>query len=267
MLKTSPENSDILGRLHDRQTVSHLDYYFAVYMARVFSYEDPLVKATCALVSSALSQGQVCLDLTSMAGQAISMSENEDAGVRLPGIEMWLSALEAAPMVAKSGNGNPCRLPLVLDTDGCLYLSKYFDFQERLVKVLAERIRSRPHPLEPDFVNSQIRQYFTREDIEHTRPQRRAVVTALQSGFTVVSGGPGTGKTYITRIIREILETHAQARHLPSPPVSVAGSHRTGCIPASGWGHHSFGADPQKRPARIHPWKTKSPGGGCGDHR
>ncbi len=181
------------------------------------------------------------------------MSENEDAGVRLPGIEMWLSALEAAPMVAKSGNGNPCRLPLVLDTDGCLYLSKYFDFQERLVKVLAERIRSRPHPLEPDFVNSQIRQYFTREDIEHTRPQRRAVVTALQSGFTVVSGGPGTGKTYITRIIREILETHAQARHLPSPRfLSLAPTGRAASRLQDGATIHSVLIPRKDRPGFIH---------------
>jgi exodeoxyribonuclease V alpha subunit len=164
-----------------------------------------------------------------------------------------MDALDAAPMMGKPGDEDPCRLPLVMDTDGCLYLSKYYDFQERLVQALAERIRSRPQPLEPDFIHSQIRQHFSHGDFEHTRPQRQAVATALQSGFTVISGGPGTGKTYITRIIREILETHARARLLPSPRfLSLAPTGRAASRLQDGATIHSVLIPRKDRPGFVH---------------
>lgn len=214
MLKTHPENRDILNRLHDREAISHLDYYFAVYTARMFACEDPLIKMTCALVSSALARGHVCLDLKALSGRMMPVPKKDGPQIRLPQLETWLNTLTAAPMVGRPEEGDPCRLPLVLDTDGCLYLAKYYDFQERLVKNLSERIRTRSNPVAPAFIRSRIQQHFS-GDPEQSRPQRQAVATALQSGFTVISGGPGTGKTYITRIIRDILQAHVEVLHQP----------------------------------------------------
>jgi exodeoxyribonuclease V alpha subunit len=253
MSKTHPENNDILDRLHVREEISHLDYYFAADMARVFSCENPVAKISCALVSSALARGQVCLDLKAMAGQVIASSEKGGAGVRLPGLATWMDMLTAAPMVAQAGDEAPCRLPLVLDTDGCLYLSKYYDFQERLVQALTSRLRSRPRPLDPAFVSSQIERHFSRGDPELTHPQRQAVATALHSGFTVISGGPGTGKTHITRIIREILEAHAHARHLPPPRfLSLAPTGRAASRLQDGATIHSVLIPRKDRPGFVH---------------
>lgn len=253
MLKTSAENSDILERLHVREAVSHLDYYFATYLARVFSQEDPLVKIACALVSSALARGHVCLDLKALSGRELLSPGKEGPPIRLPQFEEWFKVLHAAPMTGKPGDEAPCRLPLVLDTDGCLYLSKYYDFQERLVQVLADRIRSRPQALAPAFVRSQIHRHFSRKDSEHTRPQRQAVATALQFGFTVISGGPGTGKTYITRIIRDILEAHALAFGLPAPRfLSLAPTGRAASRLKDGATIHSVLIPRKDRPGFVH---------------
>jgi exodeoxyribonuclease V alpha subunit len=253
MSKTSAENTDILERLHAQESVSHLDYYFARYMAQVFSQEDPLVKMACALVSSALARGHVCLDLKALSGRELSPPRKQGASIRLPGFEEWCRVVAAAPMVGNPGDEAPCRLPLVLDTDGCLYLSKYFDFQERLVQALSDRIRSRPHSLAPAFVRSQIERHFNREDAEHTRPQRQAVATALQSGFTVISGGPGTGKTYITRIIRDILEAHAAANGLPPPRfLSLAPTGRAASRLKDGATIHSVLIPRKDRPGFVH---------------
>ena len=41
MLKTYPENSDILNRLHAREAISHLECYFAVYVAGLFACKYP----------------------------------------------------------------------------------------------------------------------------------------------------------------------------------------------------------------------------------
>lgn len=253
MLKTHPETGDVLRRLHGHEAISHLDYYFAVYMAQVFSHEDPLVKTSCALVSSALAQGRVCLDLKTMAGRLISLPGKEVPQIRLPGFETWVDALTAAPMVGKPGDQDPCRLPLVLDTDGCLYLSKYYDFQERLVQALASRIRSRPFPLDPEFVCSQINRHFNPGDFEHTRRQRQAVATALQSNFTVISGGPGTGKTHIIRIIRDILQAHAHACGMPSPRfLSLAPTGRAASRLQDGATIHSVLIPRKNRPGFVH---------------
>lgn len=253
MLKTYPEKSDILTQLHVHEAITHLDYYFADYMARVFSHDDPLVKISCALVSGALTRGQVCLDLKALSGREIPLPRKEGHPIRLPRFETWMNALNTAPMVGKPGDEDPCGLPLVLDADGYLYLSKYYDFQKRLVQTLTARIRFRPDPVEPEFVRSQIERQFNPVDFKQTRPQRQAVATALQSNFTVISGGPGTGKTYIARIIRQILETRARVRHLPLPRfLSLAPTGRAASRLKDGATIHSVLIPRQNRPGFVH---------------
>jgi exodeoxyribonuclease V alpha subunit len=240
-----------IDRLHAQSAISHLDYYFATWMARVFSHDDPLVQAAGALVSSSLADGHVCLDLKTVGGSVLPLAHGET--IRLPEADVWISALAAAPMVGTPVDRDPCRFPLVLDTDGCLYLSKYYDFQNRLIQTLAERIRSRSRPLDPAFVSSAIEKGFKDQHPEHTRAQKQAVATALQNDFAMISGGPGTGKTYITRIIREILFAHADAcgesrpRFLFLAPTGKAASRLQG-----GATIHSVLVPRKNRPGFVH---------------
>jgi exodeoxyribonuclease V alpha subunit len=242
-----------IDRLHVRQVISHLDYYFAVYLAQVFSHEDPLVKSAAALTCRALADGNICLDLKTISGQMEWLVPGEVTGSRVPDFEDWMKALMAAPMVGRSESSDLCRFPLVLDSDGCLYLSKYYDLQTRLVQALAARIQSRPRAVDPGFVHAAVEMRFRDQNPAHTRLQKQAVITALQHNFTVISGGPGTGKTHITRIIRDILSANAHNRGLPAPRfLSLAPTGRAASRLPDGATIHSVLIPRKNHPGFIH---------------
>ncbi|MCF8112935.1 MAG: exodeoxyribonuclease V subunit alpha [Desulfotignum sp.] len=242
-----------IDRLYENEVISHLDYYFAVHVSQVFSHDDPLVLTACALASKALADGEICLDLKAVSGTSLVLPKEQDAMIRLPKIDVWTKALRSAPMVGNPVDKNLCRLPLVLDSDGCLYLSRYHDFQNRLIQALAARIRSSPRPVDPDFVRFSLDEWFTEQNPDHTCYQRQAVTKALHHNFTVISGGPGTGKTHITRIIREIIQAHARSLGLKSPRfLSLAPTGRAASRLQDGATIHSVLVPRKNRPGFIH---------------
>jgi len=89
-----------LSILHDLQLVSHLDYYFAKNMGQVFHETSSLVLASCALVSKALADGHICLDLKSLASTRLNLFE-QDLCINFPGLEEWVNTLAGSSMVGK----------------------------------------------------------------------------------------------------------------------------------------------------------------------
>ncbi|WP_250472021.1 AAA family ATPase [Caballeronia sp. GAFFF1] len=89
-------------------------------------------------------------------------------------------------------------LPLVIDEDGRLYLARYFDYERRLALALVERARAaRVTVSGPELAahGARIARYFGRSAGDDIDWQRVAALVALPGRLTIVSGGPGTGKT------------------------------------------------------------------------
>jgi exodeoxyribonuclease V alpha subunit len=249
-----------LTTLHDLQLISHLDYYFAKTMADSFFEKNSLVLASCALVSKVLSEGHICLSLKNTANTCLG-NLDEDVCIKLPDYNQWVKALTETAMVAtpfsdsigpglsapdltgpdligpeligsdligsdltgSDMTGLGKKTPMVLDPAGNLYLSKYYDFQERLVLNLGYRIEYTQKQMDKKFVDKYLDHFFSGQNSEDMEKQREAVNKALTSNFVVISGGPGTGKTHITTIIRTILELYAKEQEKPLPRIiSVA---------------------------------------------
>jgi exodeoxyribonuclease V alpha subunit len=205
-----------------------MDYYFSSTMANIFKRSGPLEVLSAALTCRALSHGSICLDLAGVAGTALTTPEGK-ALVRLPGLDRWRNVLEHSAMVGRqvfhgaekedTGAFRGDRYPLVLDRDNNLYLSRYYDFQCRLSDNIRARIQ-RPIPgPDDDFLNHRLSSYFDGQDHARTLGQQQAVKKALCAGFVMVSGGPGTGKTYITDIIQTLLVAWSRENYLPVPRV------------------------------------------------
>lgn len=219
---------DDLDILHESGFFSHLDYYFAMTMASIFKDSSALEVLSAALTCRALFKGCICLDLSGVAGSVLKTSEGKEL-IQLPELKCWCHILENSVMVGRQVSN--CREkkddtalwigkhPLILDRHNNLYLSRYYDFQCRLSANIRARIKGRIPGPDDEFVNHRPAAFFDGEDIHRTFGQQQAVKKALCAGFIMVSGGPGTGKTYITDIIQTLLIAWADENDMAPPRV------------------------------------------------
>ncbi len=236
--------------LHELGLVSHLDYYFALNMAQVYTDASSLAALTCALVSRALSQGHICLDLEEMANTILVPGGQGQNSIALPDLDSWCDHLNTQDMVGKAIQSEK-QHPLILDRDNNLYLSKYHDFQNRLVHNIAHRLSHRlsiaTSPMDGAFIKEGLDRFFAGQDPAHIAGQKEAVQKALTHNFLVISGGPGTGKTHITSIIRRLLEEWARQNQDPVPKIiSVAPTGKAASRMEQGATIHSL-LKPQKK--------------------
>ncbi|MCG8567599.1 MAG: exodeoxyribonuclease V subunit alpha [Desulfobacterales bacterium] len=205
-----------LNLLHSHGLISHLDYYFARSTASIWPDTPELVRIALALAAQAVEKGDVCLDLNGTHGEKWVSQEAEGDWFCLPDRKTWESELRDSPLVCSGGRAVSYKtFPLVLDGQGYLYLTRYYDFQNRLTDNLARRFSGRSMRLDPEFVRGRIASHFQGQNPDHVRYQKEAVEKALSNDFVVISGGPGTGKTHITNLIKSILREWVENQGLP----------------------------------------------------
>lgn len=94
--------------------------------------------------------------------------------------------------------------PLILEQDR-LYLRRYWQYEQQLVARLAELGRPRSAAAADEAL---LDRYFPQPAGAEVDWQRRAAAAALAQGLTIISGGPGTGKTTtVVKILALLLES------------------------------------------------------------
>jgi len=202
-----------INNLFEVQFFSNLDYYFARSMGKAFKESESIVLASCALVSKALSDGHICLDIKEISKTVTSISKLSDDRVKFPDFDIWVKALKKSSIVSDT-----ISTPLVMDSGHRLYLSRYFDFQNRLICNIARRISLRPLHMNEAVIDEMLAACLTGKD-KHFLNQRKAVKNALFNNFTIISGGPGTGKTFIISIIKKTILSYAAKYNLVQPKI------------------------------------------------
>lgn len=134
------------------------------------------VAQQAALVSQATSNGHVCIRLRG----------NEQHTAR-----QLRQQLLASGIVTRASAG-PVR-PLVLDMENRLYLARYFDYEQRLAQVI--RSRQADHPFTPGPAALAALDAAFAGSTQQPDWQKIACALALRNRLTIISGGPGTGKT------------------------------------------------------------------------
>lgn len=87
----------------------------------------------------------------------------------------------------------------------CAYLTEYYDAEMFIAKKLS-LLMSVFRRDSADDVSRLVEQVEHEEGIEYAAKQKKAIVSALENGVMVLTGGPGTGKTTVIRAIIRIGE-------------------------------------------------------------
>jgi exodeoxyribonuclease V alpha subunit len=144
-------------------------------------------------------------------------------GAGLPGeapvcsADRLMVALRLSELVGSPGAARP----LILDGDR-LYLHRYHDYEVRLAAHVRRLTEHVPDPVDaaPLLAGGVFDYDWVAPGQSHW--QAVAAYVALRHRLVVISGGPGTGKTYtVLRLIRLMIEA-ALARSAPAPVVRLA---------------------------------------------
>lgn len=192
-----------------------------------------LVELATALCVLALRQGSVCIDLTAPTPVLPAQGE-APAPVTWPDPGETVAALARSPLVAL-GPQAPDPAPLRL-VDGLLYLDRYWAYERSVAREVTTRLAHRPtvdeqrlaaalvrlfpdpHPARLDLRPGTAGAGSARQPRPGPDEQRVAAAVAALRGYTVITGGPGTGKT---TTVAKVLAALAEAADTP-PRIALA---------------------------------------------
>ncbi len=205
-----------------------LDVAFAQFLHREAKDAPPLLLLAAALASHQLGRGHACLDLAVTLDNpnfALSLPPESDSLLE-PALQVppphpaqvlssltladWQAALHEPELV----DDGTAITPLVLKGQR-LYLQRYWQYEQQVWLALDDRLqRWQDQHIHCATVRSILDILFP---VKSSRPngQKIACALAVRSGFSIITGGPGTGKT--TTVVRLLALLQALALSTKSP--------------------------------------------------
>ena len=234
--------TDLLHTLHawaDQGWLRRIDSALAAFVQEQDPQAAPAVLVASALLAQMEGRGHSCLPLTKLVQPAaallgwpdLAQLELQTLWSSLPTeLDGWVQALKNCRLVRQaltdqaSGQDEPdLGQPLVLGgtrTAPLLYLRRYWVYEQQVASAITERA-ARLQPVDRALARQWLDRMFAPQPIEpgesgpRTDWQKIACALALRSGLTVITGGPGTGKTYTAaRLLALLLAMSPDASRL-----------------------------------------------------
>lgn len=196
-----------------------LDRAFVQFLNRQSPNANSTVLLAAALLSQQLAQGAVYLDLQALSQdpvQSLAVGESVDLDwLKQYQLNDWLTALSQADDLVATGEGNT---PLVLDVvHKRLYLRRYWQYQQTVTQVIDRLVQPVRDSL-PEQVKAEIAGLFPPQNSAQTDWQKIACVVALRAKFSIITGGPGTGKTTtLTKLLAVLIKMASADASLGRP--------------------------------------------------
>jgi len=197
----------MLAEPEARRVLRPLDVAFARFIAECDPAAEPSLLLLAALASRQLGDGHPCLDLHALDALAVEQAWPAS----------WLTLLAEAPAPASRllarADGQPADAPLVLDRHR-LYLRRYWNYECRVAEGIAARLAEPALPAAA--LHDELQRLFPAASPEAIQWPRVACALAARSAFSVITGGPGTGKTTTVVRLLGLLQTLHLREH-PAP--------------------------------------------------
>lgn len=181
----------------ERGWLRPLDAAFAQFLASQDPAASPVLPLLGALVSRQQADGHLCLDLSAWESLADDAGWPASWRTVLAEVSGASSSLLPSALVAPSDDASSSASPLVLDGSR-LYLRRYWNHEQRVAQAIGQRL-ARTNDVSP-LLSAQLSRLFPASSGDDPDWQRVACALAARGAFTVITGGPGTGKT--TTVVR-----------------------------------------------------------------
>ncbi|MCW2654359.1 MAG: exodeoxyribonuclease alpha subunit [Mycobacterium sp.] len=198
--RTAVGAAGLLRTFGDAGVIEAADVHVAQRLTALAGESDEGVALAVALAVRALRGGSVCVDLTSVEAQV------DVADLPWPNAEEWIAAVRASPLL-----GSPPVLRFY--ENNLLYLDRYWREEQQVCDDLLAMLATKPPELLPD-----VGRLFPKGFEE----QRVAAEIALSQGLTVLTGGPGTGKTTTVARMLALLAEQAELTGTARPRIALA---------------------------------------------
>lgn len=191
----------LLREFCEASMIQMIDFHLARRLAQLVDEADPEVQLALALAARELRLGSACVDLATAPEVLQSEVQHDDGSAASAPVlpwpsdtQQWVAKVAVSPAVAAPGEpARPFRL-----VGSLLYLERYWQEEQALSRLLAQRSALVSEPA------------VAVEDIPPSRwgpqaEQDAAVAAAVTHLTSVITGGPGTGKTSIVARILDAL--------------------------------------------------------------
>jgi len=217
------DGSGLLGAFNRAGILAPADVHVALRLARLVGEDSEEVLLGVAFAVRAPRVGHVRVELGLVRDTAaVDVEDAVDVdALPWPATAGWCAALAASPLVAVGADG-PDDRPLRL-VGQALYLDRYWRDEGEVADELGRRASAGAPPFEQDVLADGLGRLFPGEG---SSDQREAAAAAIGHRFSVIAGGPGTGKT--TTVARVIALLHEQAAAAGWRPPLVALAAPTG---------------------------------------
>lgn len=159
-----------------------------------------------ALAVRAVRHGSVLADLATIADLQIDTSAEtviEPVPLPWPDPESWLAAVRESPLVEHQ---------VLRLEDTSVYLDRYWREEDQVCADLIGRAGRTPPAVDPNILEDGLARVFADHDGYDFAEQRTAARAAAARWSTVLTGGPGTGKTTtVAGLLALISEQHETA--------------------------------------------------------
>lgn len=225
---TDPRASTLAGLRHlaDAGWLRQLDWALAQFIAKLDPDAAPELLVATALLAQFEGRGHSCLPIAVLCARPLALpgwpAAGQDAlNELLRGLATdpatWMQALHASRCVRCAASAPDTGAPLVLagpPDAPLLYLRRYWQFEQQVAQQL--RLRAgEPVAVDEALARGWLDLLFEPVSAGTCDWQKLACAIALRSHLAIVTGGPGTGKTYTAaRLLAALLAVDSAPERL-----------------------------------------------------
>lgn len=200
---------EILNKLTEKRLIAGSDENLAEFLCglekNLSSEEKPVFAAAAALLSEWVSSGSICITKEEIE-TFVKTNKDVLSGIDFPNWEAIKNVMTKSSCCTQNPENE--RKPLVF-ADDRIYFYKYWLYENSLAAEVLNLSRG-----EGKYAGNacEINKVFDKLFDSESSEQKNAAVTAVKNRFSVITGGPGTGKTTtVAKIIAGILSIYPES--------------------------------------------------------